>query len=417
MAASLAPAGQAQDYYTQGLRARFFIDGLKLERNATEANYADFAYVFDEEAYRRRTAASLKRDDLPKAVPEGLPAKLEGPLVWTKEDLADESQFVYNLDDDDKAEIAQQAEQQGLKGYQVTRDMFPLPTLQEKLRSVCDDVYDGRGFAILRGLDPDALGVNDFNTIYLGISSYIGGRLGRQDQGGSMLMHVILSGDERDAQFTADQPFHTDTVTDCLCLVTMNVAAEGGWGVLASAWTVYNELAATRPDLIHVLTRPDWPFDTFGRTPAFYRRAVMYHRDGRLVTSFSRRLLCGRPPSEPRTAGIPGLTEAQAEALDALHLAARRCEVRPSMARGDLRFINNMAVLHRREAYADAGRDAGRHLVRLWINNPDRCWALPAELDLAWARIFDDDDERERRWDVVPPKVDGRMLRQAGSCD
>ncbi|KAL8381026.1 hypothetical protein RB595_005357 [Gaeumannomyces hyphopodioides] len=418
-----APAGQPQEYYTRGLRARFLIDGQKLKPNAAQGNYADFSYKVDEEAFRRRTAASLKRDDLPKTVPEGLPAQLKGPLVWTKEDLTDESQFVYSLDDDEKAEILRalehfkkQAEQQGLESHQVSRDTFPLPTLKERLRSVCDDVYEGRGFAIVRGLDPDSFSVADFTIIYLGISSYIGGRLGRQNQEGSMLMHVILNGDERDAQFSADQPFHTDTVTDCLCLVTMNVAAEGGWGVLASAWTVYNELAATRPDLIHVLTRPDWPFDTFGRTPPYYRRAIMYHRDGRLVTSFSRRLLCGLPPFDTRTPGIPGLTEAQAEALDALHLAARRCEVRPSMARGDLRFVNNMALLHRREAFAN-GPSAARHLVRLWINNPDRCWALPAELDLAWARIFDDDEERERRWDVVPPKVNGRTLHVAGSCD
>lgn len=36
----------------------------------------------------------------------------------------------------------------------------------------------------------------------------------------------------------------------------------GGTSILASSWTVYNELAATRPDLIHVLSKPDWPFDT-----------------------------------------------------------------------------------------------------------------------------------------------------------
>lgn len=58
------------------------------------------------------------------------------------------------------------------------------------------------------------------------------------------------------------QPFHTDTVTDCLCLFTQSLAETGGRSVIASSWTVYNELAETRPDLIHVLSAPDWPFDT-----------------------------------------------------------------------------------------------------------------------------------------------------------
>ena len=50
------------------------------------------------------------------------------------------------------------------------------------------------------------------------------------------------------------KPFHTDTVCDCLGLVTRSCSAKGGKSILASVWTVYNELAATRPDLIHVLT-------------------------------------------------------------------------------------------------------------------------------------------------------------------
>ena len=36
----------------------------------------------------------------------------------------------------------------------------------------------------------------------------------------------------------------------------------GGESLLASAWTVYNELAATRPDLVKALAKPDWHFDT-----------------------------------------------------------------------------------------------------------------------------------------------------------
>ncbi|KAK5449837.1 hypothetical protein LTS15_008409 [Exophiala xenobiotica] len=139
-----------------------------------------------------------------------------------------------------------------------------------------------------------------------------------------LIVHVIRRNDERDGQYSEDKPFHTDTVTDCLCLFTQSLAATGGRSVLAPAWTVYNELAATRPDLIHVLAEPNWPFDTFGRSPSFYIRALMYYHQGKLITSFSRRLLVGHLPFEARTPGIPGLTEAQAEALDAVHFVAQK---------------------------------------------------------------------------------------------
>lgn len=42
---------------------------------------------------------------------------------------------------------------------------------------------------------------------------------------------------------------------------TLTVAAKGGNHIIASAWTVYNELAATRPDIVRLLATPDWPFD------------------------------------------------------------------------------------------------------------------------------------------------------------
>lgn len=51
----------------------------------------------------------------------------------------------------------------------------------------CDDVYDGRGFAIVRGLDVDQFSTGDMAIIYLGISSYIAERRGKQDHEGSMI--------------------------------------------------------------------------------------------------------------------------------------------------------------------------------------------------------------------------------------
>ena len=44
--------------------------------------------------------------------------------------------------------------------------------------------------------------------------------------------------------------------------MALECSTHGGEAIVASAWTVYNELAATRPDLIHTLAQPDWPFDT-----------------------------------------------------------------------------------------------------------------------------------------------------------
>ncbi|OTB14990.1 hypothetical protein K445DRAFT_12270 [Daldinia sp. EC12] len=412
-------AFEGNEYYSQGLRRRFHLDGLRVApSNANSMPNADIGYEVDETKFKQRAEARLKAGGLATDVPLGWPTEVKGPMVWSSQDFPNEEEYVYQLTEKDKAEIVEALnwfKNQGLDGSEVSRALFPLPTLGTHLDKLCEDVYSGRGFVIVRGLDPDAFSNEDMTIIYLGVSSYIAERRGKQDHRGSMLMHVIKRNDETDNQYSEDKPFHTDTVTDCLCLFVQSLPETGGRSVLASSWTVYNELAATRPDLIHVLAQPDWPFDTFGRSPPFYKRALLYNHDDNLILSFSRRLLVGHLPFEPRSAGIPGLTEAQAEAIDALHFIAKKHEFKPRILKGDLRFINNMAIMHRREAFENSANNH-RHLVRIWLNNEDKCWKLPEPLRIAWARVFED-EERDAHWDIMPVRKNGKILRVAGSCD
>jgi hypothetical protein len=75
----------------------------------------------------------------------------------------------------------------GLYGNEVTPDTFPLPTLGPKLQQVALDIHRGRGFAVVRGLNPDEFSPEDNVLVFLGISSYIGVQRGRQDEEGNML--------------------------------------------------------------------------------------------------------------------------------------------------------------------------------------------------------------------------------------
>lgn len=54
------------------------------------------------------------------------------------------------------------------------------------------------------------------------------------------------------------QVYHTDA-GDIISLFAIGVAEQGGKSRIASSWKVYNELAATRPDLIQTLSK-DWVF-------------------------------------------------------------------------------------------------------------------------------------------------------------
>lgn len=64
---------------------------------------------------------------------------------------------------------------------------FPLPTLGPKLRELSRDVHSGKGFCVIRGLEPAAYSVEDLTLAYLGVQSYIAEQRGRQDERGNMI--------------------------------------------------------------------------------------------------------------------------------------------------------------------------------------------------------------------------------------
>lgn len=74
-----------------------------------------------------------------------------------------------------------------LEGSEVNKDNFPLGELGIRLEGAAQEIYNGKGFAIVRGLDPDIYSPEDLVTVYLGISSYVAEKRGKQDQRGSMI--------------------------------------------------------------------------------------------------------------------------------------------------------------------------------------------------------------------------------------
>lgn len=111
-------------------------------------------------------------------------------------------------------------------------------------------------------------------TIYAGLASHVAPLRARQDSqhegkpADVVLAHIKDLSTKVDARSigapaytTEKQVFHTD-IGDVIALFALGVAEEGGESYLSSSWTVYNELAATRPDLIRTLAEP-WDFDEY----------------------------------------------------------------------------------------------------------------------------------------------------------
>jgi alpha-ketoglutarate-dependent taurine dioxygenase len=85
----------------------------------------------------------------------------------------------------------------------------------------------------------------------------------------------------------------------------------------------------------------------------FYQRgtATSPHR---VVLQYARRYFVGFG-ALPRSQDIPPITESQAEALDALHFLGEKYCVSTDFQKGDMQYINNLAIFHARDGFTDEG--------------------------------------------------------------
>jgi hypothetical protein len=55
----------------------------------------------------------------------------------------------------------------------------------------------------------------------------------------------------------------------------------------------------------------------------------------------------------PRSSDIPPITEAQAEALDALHFLADQFSLTLDFQKGNVQYVNNLSIFYARDAFVD----------------------------------------------------------------
>ncbi|ORX90130.1 Clavaminate synthase-like protein [Basidiobolus meristosporus CBS 931.73] len=387
-------------------------------KNSSQPN---ITYLPDRKNWKERTERRLAEEQLTRELPEGFPEQLEGPKLWTGSDYeGKEEQWVYNLTEEELLEIdnaVKDFEATGKPLSAIQKDTFPLPNLGPKLKKLVEDeVVDGRGFLVVRGINPDQYSREQQVIAYAGTSAHIGkrGLQGRHVLGNGS--HHVSAAHIKDLvpkkglddiiapAYTNDhQVYHTD-IGDIISLFAVGVAAEGGKSRIASSWTVYNELARERPDLIETLAS-NWAFqDDFAKEgePGYYQRPLLYYVENNLIIQYARRSFTGFGKN-PRRDDIPPITEAQAEALDALHYIAEKYNLGVDFQKGDIQYINNLSIFHARDGFTDS-EEKQRHLLRLWLH-PENAWKLPKQLEPVWNKIYH--KERDEVFPLEPTTLSG----------
>jgi hypothetical protein len=134
--------------------------------------------------------------------------------------------------------------------------------------------------------------------------------------------------------------------------------------------------------------------------------------------------------THPRPSSIPSITHSQREALDLITKLGLEHQLMFRTQSGDLHFVNNLAILHRRDGFKDSenmnplidkqetrigefrrecsapnsGGKEKRHLVRMHLRNVQAGigWSIPPVLKGNWDRAFDGENDDDQVWHIFP---------------
>jgi hypothetical protein len=166
----------------------------------------------------------------------------------------------------------------------------------------------------------------------------------------------------------AEQDFHTDGA-DVIGLLCLQTSKAGGASRIVSSVRVYQAVRDQRPDLAPLLLQP-WYF----RIPGGRARGLPDALPRPIVTIAGPKIesfyIGWYIRNAQGLAGVPPLTDAQRELL-ALYEATANDPAHyldMDFQPGDVQWLRNAFVLHKRTAYEDHPEPARkRHLLRLWL--------------------------------------------------
>jgi hypothetical protein len=293
--------------------------------------------------------------------------------AWRPADFPTADAYSFTLTDAHFAAFdAALAANRGRNVEELTRQEFALERIVADVAAWRDEVLHGRGFVVLREFPRDRYTDDDLGMLFFGLGTHFG-RAVSQSSMGDRLGHVTDVGGkdrrERAYRTSRELTLHTDRC-DVIGMLCLQKAAVGGLSGYASAHTIYNEILASRPELLDPLLAgfryhrrgeelPGEPIVTPYRVP------VLSESAGDLSVVFLRAYI----EMAAKELGAP-LTEREVAALDYFEEVGRRPDVQLNfmLEPGHAIFFNNCLMLHNRTSFEDAPDPAPRrHLLRLWL--------------------------------------------------
>ncbi|KAH9809181.1 hypothetical protein Tdes44962_MAKER06208 [Teratosphaeria destructans] len=327
------------------------------------------------------------------------PKEIAGPTVWKAEDYSNNlERWTHVFGNEEIAELSEAADAYIRAGHPLTgmsKKLFPLPKLGSFFGTVRNEILNGKGFILFKGVPVEEWGLQKSATAYMGLGAYFGYFVSQNGRG-HVLGHVKDLGEDptqkhkvRIYRTNEKQFFHTDGA-DLVGLLCIAKALEGGESDIVSSHHVYNTLQREHPDVVETLATPDWYFDRKGEESKgedpWYKSSIIYLENDptgcpRVFAKFDPNNVTSlaRFQTGPN-ARIPPLSERQKHALQILEQTCTRLALHMILDPGDIQLLANTHVFHARTAYKDyppgsldeRGKPrVRRHLMRLWLAVPE----------------------------------------------
>jgi len=304
---------------------------------------------------------------------------LVDPAVWVGEEIKDDPSWKFELTPAEAKEVDAAVEsvcKSGIEIKDITKEDFPLPTLDARMAAVKEQLMEGYGFALMRGVPVQNYDIKEAAVAFWGLSLRVG-EMVSQNYKGHLLGHVSdIVGKDRNLNPTirayhtsAELGYHSDSC-DVVALMCLHPAKEGGVSTIASTPAIYNTMLERRPDLVEELIKP-WYRDRREEIPPgkgpYFELPVFNFAEGYFSCSWQNFYI----RSAQRFEELPRFTEAQQEALDMIDTLADELRLNQGFQTGDIQYLHNHVIIHARTEYEDwPEKERMRHLLRFWLATP-----------------------------------------------
>lgn len=72
--------------------------------------------------------------------------------------------------------------------------------------------------------------------------------------------------------------------------------------------------------------------------------------------------------------------------------------------KGDMLFVNDLALFHARTGFDDGGIPLKRHLVKMYFRDPEQGWNIPPSMENEWKTSYSPnlaDGTRKETWHIL----------------